>query len=76
VRKKYHDRMYRRHDPIPAVVVPVDPVPTQTQCPHCGAARVGQWVALSHGKGDPYRECRACGAVYCFLPGGMMRRVR
>ena len=50
--------------PQPVERVMVQPPPEYlVKCPHCGAARQGQWVVIGSmpGTGEHRKRCRACG---------------
>ena len=68
--KEYHDRMAKRGrrrkvvDDMPPEGAPVEMVDVPKavmRCPHCGAARIGQWERIGSGNGGLFSRCRACG---------------
>jgi uncharacterized C2H2 Zn-finger protein len=66
--KEPHNRMARAETraPVPVERVLVTPPPESVvRCPHCGAARVGQWrvVGSMPRTGEHRKRCLACGVV-------------
>lgn len=63
-----HNRMAtpttRDRTPVPVERVLVTPPPESVvKCPHCGAARIGQWVTIGTWPGttEIRKQCKACG---------------
>ena len=83
MRNKYHNRMEtaakNRASQPPVVeditLVPQDPPTMVVRCGHCGSARGMEHI--SGGKGESYKQCTSCGAVWAFSRDRQtMRRVR
>lgn len=80
MRRKYTNRMMQdateRTEPErhPIEMAPLEPAPVVVRCPHCGSARGMEHI--SGGRGEPHKQCRACGAVWCIERAGTVRRVR
>jgi hypothetical protein len=67
----------QRPSPVPVEMAPPSDVPPVVRCPACGVARIGNWRHQCSTRGEPRKECRACGAVWAIgVEGGTMRRVR
>ena len=75
-RRRGRPRKYE-NEPVKTAPCPENPEERLVKCPHCGAARRGQWANYSGAHGLTWRQCRACGGVYVFSRDGkVMRRVR
>jgi hypothetical protein len=67
--KQPHNRMAdteTRQPAVPVERVIVTPPPEMViKCPHCGAARVGQWAVVGSmpRTGEHRKRCQSCGVV-------------